>query len=247
MPYLKRKRYNQKYRRSGKSTLYRKMKKAKFAARVKKVLMKNAETKNYRIANENQQLYHNTGVQGFAHVGPILFNPWRYIPLGTNNHSRIGDTITPRGMSVRLWMANKDDRPNIMYRVLVLIMPKTYNSIGITAGSVDIGATFQNGANGNYLTMPIDTEKGIKVLFDKVYKNEAGSNASTITTREYHTFKKLWIKRKRSSNVNWETAGVEIVNKPLSIYVIPYDSYGTLTLDNIASCAWTATLYYKDV
>lgn len=216
--------------------------------------MKNAETKNYRIANENQQLYHNTGTTGYAYVGPILFNPWRYIPLGTNNHSRIGDRIAPRGMSVRLWMANKLDRPNVMYRVLVLIMPKTYNSVGVTAGSVDIGATFQNGANGNYLTMPIDTEKGIKVLYDKVIRNEIGFSAYASTTAagdqnsvECHLFKKLWIKRKRSRDVAWETAGVEIVNKPLNIYVIPYDSYGTLTTDNIASCAWTTTLYYKDV
>lgn len=216
--------------------------------------MKTAETKNYRIANENQQLYHNTGTTGYAFVGPILFNPWRYIPLGTNHHQRVGDTITPRGMSLRLWMANKLDRPNILYRVMVLVMPKSYNGIAVTSGSLDIGATFQNGANGNYITMPIDTEKGIKVLYDKVFRNEAGFSAVPSTTAlgdqnplECHIFKKLWIKRKRSNNIMFDTAGVEIVNKPLNIYVIPYDSYGTLTTDNIASCAWTATLYYKDV
>lgn len=210
--------------------------------------MKTAETKNYRIANENHQLYHNTGTTGYAYSGPILFNPWRYIPLGTNNHQRVGDSITPRGMSLRLWMANKQDRPNLLYRVLVLVMPKSYNGIAVTGGSMDIGTPFQNGANGNYMTMPIDTEKGIKVLYDKVFRNELGNcNTGTGVMKECHLFKKLWIKRKRSNNIMFDTAGVEIINKPLNIYVIPYDSYGTLTTDNVASCAWTATLYYKDV
>lgn len=247
MPLSRKRGRTYKYRKTPIGRYSRKRVQRTFQAKVKNVIMKTAETKNYRIANENQQLYHNTGTMGYAYVGPVLFNPWRYIPLGTNHHQRVGDTITPRGMSLRLWMGNKSDRPNLMYRVLVLVMPKSYNGIAVTSGSLDIGCTFQNGANGNYITMPIDTEKGIKVLYDKVFRNEAGSNSSTIITREYHTFKKLWIKRKRSNNIVFDTAGVEIVNKPLNIYVIPYDSYGTLTTDNIASCAWTATLYYKDV
>lgn len=236
-------------RKARKTTSGRYAPEAQFASQVKKVLWKNSETKIYRIAVENQQLYHNTGTTGYTYVGPCLFNPWRYIPLGTNNHSRVGDTITPVGMSVRLWMANKLDRPNILYRVLVLIMPKSYNSIATGAGNLDIGAPFQNGTNGNYMTMPIDTEKGIKVLYDKVFSNELGYSANPYVTggKECHLFKKLWIKRKRSRNIVFDTAGVEIVNNPLNIYVIPYDSFGTLTTDNIASCAWTTTLYYKDI
>lgn len=167
--------------------------------------------------------------------------------MGTNNHQRIGDEIVPRGMSMRLWLANKQDRPNILYRILVLIMPKSYNGIAVTAGSMDIGITFDNGANGNYITMPIDTEKGVKVLYDKVHRNEIGlSRGIDGQYRENHLFKKLWIKRKRANKIAWDSAGVEIVNKMLNVYVIPYDSYGTLTTDNIASCAWTCTLYYKD-
>ena len=140
------------------------MNRKRFQNKVKKVLMRVAETKNYNIANENQQLYHNTGTSGFSFVGPILFNPWRGIPLGTNNHQRIGDEVYPRGMKMRLWMANKLDRPNIYYRVIVAILPKQYNGLTVSAGSIDIGRSFQQGANGNYLTMPIDVEKGIKVL-----------------------------------------------------------------------------------
>lgn len=230
------------------------MRKGRFAAKVKKVLMRVAETKNYNIANENQQLYHNTGTAGYSYVGPVLYNPWRSIPLGTNNHQRVGDEIYPRGMSMRIWMANKNDRPNLMYRVIVAILPKQYNGLSVSAGSIDIGRSFQQGANGNYLTMPIDVEKGIKVLYDKIFRNEIGytgaphaADTSYTDRKECHIFKKLWIKRKRSSKIMFEPVGVEITNKPLAVYVIPYDSYGTLTTDNVASVAWTSTLYYKDV
>ena len=212
--------------------------------------MRVAETKNYNHAREDQQLYHNTGTSGFAFVGPILFNPWRAIPLGTNNHQRIGDEVQPRGMKMRIWMANKLDRPNVLYRVIVAVLPKTYNGVTVTAGSIDIGRTFQTGTNGNYLTMPIDVEKGIKVLYDKVFRNELGISTVPLGLtggKECHIFKKLWIKRKRSSKIQWEPVGTEITNKPLAVYVIPYDSFGTLTTDNISSVAWTATLYYKDV
>lgn len=239
--------YNRRSRRSGK--FGRKMRKGRFVAKVKKVLMRVAETKNYNIANENQQLYHNTGTTGYSYVGPVLYNPWRSIPLGTNNHQRVGDEIYPRGMRMRLWMANKLDRPNVLYRVIVAILPKQYNGLSVSAGSIDIGRSFQQGANGNYITMPIDVEKGIKVLYDKVHRNELGfchANSGN-SAKECHIFKKLWIKRKRSSKISWEPVGVEITNKPLAVYVIPYDSYGTLTTDNIASCAWATTLYYKDV
>lgn len=226
------------------------MRKGRFAAKVKKVLLKVAETKNYNIANENQQLYHNTGTTGYSYVGPVLYNPWRSIPLGTNNHQRVGDEIYPRGMSMRIWMANKLDRPNIIYRVIVAILPKQYNGLSMSAGAIDIGRSFQQGANGNYVTMPIDVEKGIKVLYDKVYRNELGISTVPLGLtggKECHIFKKLWIKRKRSNKVTWEPSGTEITNKPLAVYIIPYDSYGTLTTDNIASVAWTSVLYFKDV
>ena len=147
-------------------------------------------------------------------------------------------------------MANKLDRPNVLYRVIVAVLPKTYNGVTVTAGSIDIGRTFQTGTNGNYLTMPIDVEKGIKVLYDKVFRNELGISTVPLGLtggKECHIFKKLWIKRKRSSKIQWEPVGTEITNKPLAVYVIPYDSFGTLTTDNISSVAWTATLYYKDV
>lgn len=223
-----------------------------FKARVTQVLMKKSETKELTVGLENQQLYHNTGVTGYAFVGPVLFNTWNLISQGTGEQQRIGKEIYARGFSLKFWMANKLDRPNVMYRVVVCVLPKTYNNARVTAGSIDIMEGIQAGsAVGNYMILPIDKEKGIRVLYDKIVNLQTGMSgtiAATAANKECHACKKLWIKSKPGSKCVFESNGTQdIVNKPMAVYVIPYDSYGTLTTDNIASVAVVAKLYWKDL
>lgn len=251
-------RYRRKYRRLKRRTRTGKYSRGRrsFQTRVRKVLMKVAETKQVAAGNENVQLYHNTGLGGATYVNPIIFNPWNQIGQGTGRQQRIGLEITPRGMSLRLWIANKLDRPNVMYRVSVCILPKTFNNARVTSGSIDpMVPVFAGGGVGNNIALFYDIEKGIKVLYDRVFSNEKGvSNIQYAAgglrpagNLECHIFKKLWIKRKRSSTIKFESnANQDIVNKPLAVYVIPYDSYGTLTSDNIASCGYVYQLYWKD-
>lgn len=228
-----------------------------FQSRVKRVLMKTAETKELTFGFENQQLYHNTGVSGLTFVGPILFNTWNLIGQGTGEQQRLGKEIYARGFSLRLWMANKLDRPNIMYRLIVCILPKTWNNARVTAGSIDIGEPMNSGgAVGNYMVLPVDTEKGIKVLYDRVFNLQVGNSSQSFAqgglrpagNLECHTYKKLWIRSKKNSKCIYESNGSQdILNKPMAVYLIPYDSYGTLATDNIASCTGVCKLYWKDI
>lgn len=223
-----------------------------FQSRVKKVLMKTSETKYYDIGFENEQLYHNCGTfqllfPGYIRAISQWFNPWSVIQKGTNRFNRIGDKITPRGMSIKLWLGNKRDRPNLQYRIIVAILPK------VVAGDITIPRfdPFQipnSGLLGNYMLSPADHDKGVKFLYDRVFtvqQNTAFADANH--AREIHAYKKLWIKRKRSRDIVYDTTSTDIVNKPLAVYVIPYDSYGTLNTDNIASCAGYMRMYYKDI
>lgn len=228
-----------------------------FQSRVRKVIMKTAETKELTFGFENVQLYHNTGTTGYTFVGPLLFNTWNSIGQGAGEQQRIGKEVYARGMSLRLWIANKLDRPNVMYRLIVCILPKTYNNARVTIGSLDIGEGVNaGGAVGNYMVLPMDTEKGIKVLYDRVFNLQTGvSNISYAQgglrpagNLECHMYKKLWIKSKKNQRLRFESNGnQDIINKPMAVYLIPYDSYGTLTTDNIASCAGVCKIYWKDV
>lgn len=216
-----------------------------------RLIAKKTETKWLDIGLENQQLYHNTGVTGGAYVSPILFNPWKQIPLGTTRYSRIGDRIHPVGMKIKLWLANKKDRPNVIYRVVVCILPRTFGGSVVSSGSIDPGVSaMTSGTLGNYSILPWDTEKGIKVLYDRTIRNEMGVSHTHYSgeQKESHKIVKMWIKRKRSRPVMWDQldATGNILNNPLAVYVVPYDSYGTLTTDNISSCAMFARLYWKD-
>lgn len=216
-----------------------------FQSRVKRVISRAAETKYYDAGNENQQLYHNTGVTGYAHVGAVYFNPWQSIVKGTDRSNRIGDTISPVGMLLKLWLSNKFDRPTVSYRVVCCIMPRVYNGALTTAGNVDPGPTMNVGANGNYSVLPWDKEKGIKVLYDKLHVVQGYDNYAA-AGKETHKNVKIWIKRKRGRSIKFDSNN-QILNNYFALYVIPYDSYGSLTTDNIASMALFARLYFKDL
>lgn len=225
-----------------------------FKARVTQVLMKKSETKKYQFADENVQLYHNIGYTTTP-LAPSqcsltqVFNIWADINKGTGSYNRIGDRISPRGMSIKLWLANKRDRPNLMYRIIVARIPKAINGTAVTNTNVDPWDDIQLGSNGNKMIRLLDKDRGVKALYDRnftVQNNAAFSDAGH--TRETHLYKKLWIKSKRSRDIVYDSTGSnQIVNNPVCIWVIPYDSYGTLTTDNVASMAYQGCIYYKDV
>lgn len=220
-------------------------------ATVTKVLMKKAETKRYGFAEENVQLYHNTGPITAA-LAPqtflVFFNVWADIDKGTTHYQRIGDRITPRGMSLKIWMANKLDRPNVMYRLIIARVPKTVAGAITTNTFVNFWDDTQLGAVGNKMLLKADSDRGIKFLYDRTFNLQVGNSTNGTVQKEAHMLKKLWIRSKKGRDVVYDSSGANvIVNNPIVMTLIPYDSYGTLTTDNIASCAYQGYIYYKDV
>ena len=93
------------------------------------------------------------------------------------------------------------------------------------------------------MLQPIDTDSGIKTYYDKVI-HVAKQNSST--TRENKKTVQIWLKRAAGRAIVYDNSSANIVNNPLAMYVIPYDSFGTLITDNIASYAYHCRMYYKD-
>lgn len=221
-----------------------------FAARVKKALLSKAETKYFDIGLENNQLYHNLG---FSASGlppttvssiPGFFNPWARISPGTGREQRIGDKINPTGISLKLYLANKEDRPNTMIRLIVAVLPKTFNGavVGTQFNPLQIP---NSGVLGNTMLYPADKDKGVKFLYDRIIRMSGAQRWNGV--KEPTKVVKLWIKRKRSREIVFDTTSVDIVNKPLAVYAIPYEQFSTLTTDNIASIAGYMRMYYKDI
>ena len=120
------------------------------------------------------------------------------------------------------------------------------NRTAVAQGSIDPAIPFQGGSCGNYLIVPFDKEKGIKVLCDRVIRVERGMAQNyAAADKESHTSLKLFIRRKRSRPIVFDNLN-NILNNYLAVYITPYDSYGSLTTDNVASIALTYRLYFKD-
>lgn len=209
--------------------------------------MKNTETKFYESGLDNMQLFHNKGF-GILAPGPVpssipfLFNFWSNITPGSGRDQRIGDKITPRGMSLTMFIANKQDRANARWRVMICTVPKEYN--GTVTGSANFDP-FQNTGTGNRLLLAPDHDKGVKVLYDRIHL-PANYQEKTNLDKEKAKVIKLWIKRKNAKPIVFNQALQQIVNRPIAVYIIPYEQYSTLETDNIASVSARARVYYKD-
>jgi len=217
--------------------------------------MKNSETKYYDLSFENRQLYHNLGSEPDPPLVVIpvnvtsssdWFNPWRRIPQGTQRFERIGDKITPRGMSIKLYLASKFDRPNTMFRIIVAILPKEVNG-SITTNVFDPFQISNAGFNGNNMLWPSDKDEGVKFLYDKIHRVSNSWCGVPANSRENTKTVKLWIKRKRSNPIVYNTTSSTIINKPLAVYCIPYEQYSTLTTDRVGSWSGVMRMYYKDI
>ena len=224
-----------------------------FRARVTRVLMKKAETKYLDIGFEDRQLYHNLGSEPNP-PGVVIpvnvtsssdwFDPWSKITQGTQRSQRIGDKITPRGISLKIYLACKQDRPNTMFRIIVASLPKQLNSV-VTTNVFDPFQIPNIGTLGNNLEFPADHDDGVKFLYDRIHR--VGQQFVTTGNKEMTKSVKLWIKSRRSREIVFHTFGTGIVNKPLAVYCIPYEQYSTLTTDRVGSWAGFMRLYYKDV
>lgn len=240
------------YKRSRRGKYARRAGARSFQSRVKKAVMKVAETKFFDIGIENVELYHNCGefitlFPGYVTSIVDWFDPWAKIQKGTSRFNRVGDKISPRGMSIKLYLASKQDRPHTQYRVIVATLPKNTGGT-ITTARFDPLQIPNTGTCNNNMLQIADHDVGVKFLYDRIIKVDSMGWYSTANNgKEYTKFVKLWIKRKRPRDIVFSTSAQEIVNKPLAVYVIPYEQYSTLETDNIASCAGLLRMYYKDV
>jgi hypothetical protein len=99
---------------------------------------------------------------------PQFFNPWAFISKGSERFQRIGDKITPRGMSLKLFLANKNDRPIVMIRLIVAFLPKQVNGV-ITTAQFDPFQIANSGLNGNNMLWLADSNIGVKFLYEKIH------------------------------------------------------------------------------
>lgn len=208
---------------------------------IQKVSLRKCETKDAHRILENEQLYHNTpAIQtGFM----TTYQGVGDADTGTSNYvSRVGNEIILRGLSMKLWLATKGDRPNQMFRIIVY----RYKIDGSYSNP-----PYLSQGTSNYMIRDLDTDQ-FKILKVKYVNLNVGNVTNTNISgtqwvlKEAHKIVKFWIpfknqRYKYKSNDSGYGAYWDI-----GLSITAYDSYGTLTTDNIASYALSHKLYFKD-
>jgi len=242
MPFRYKSRKSKKY--SKKSFNKRAISKAKTASLVKlikKVSLKNTETKNTHQISENNDLNHNTQYL----TTNLLYTRQG---IGDNNtgtsqySSRIGDEVIARGIQFKLWFATKKDRPNVMFKVVVF---KYYSQ------STPPTTIFKGQGSSNLMLRDLDTER-IKILKVKMFNiNTNSTNFGYDSTwvagqKEMHKYMKIYVPLKNAKIKYIADDSGTPMRYDIGLAVMCYDSYGTLTTDTIASYGVNVKFYFKD-
>lgn len=243
--YGRKKSYAKRVYRKGKSPFRSYSRTKQLVKLINKISLKKAETKQTHFCEENVNMNHNSGIlrrkllqtnQGITDTD-----------TGTSAYSnRIGDEIVARGIKFKFWIANKDDRPNLMYRLIVF----KYQSL-TTPTSTDIF----KGSNGNRIMDDFDRE-AFTPLYQKIFKIQIGNSMSVkqgtafitpadFLRKEAYKYISFYVPLK-NMKIKYADGGNVPKFNDIAMYLVPYDAYGTLTTDTIASVNWSYKFYFKD-
>lgn len=229
-------------RGSFKKRAIRNAKKRSLVKLIKSVSLKNAETKNTHQISENNDINHNT-----QYLTTNLLYTRQGISdnnTGTSSYSmRVGDEVIARGMQFKLWFANKKDRPNVMYKVVVF---KYYSQ------STPPTTIFKSQGSSNLMIRDIDVER-FKILKVKMFNLQVGisntgaeQGATSGLQKEAHKYVKIYIPLKNTKVKYIADDSGTPMKYDIGIAVMAYDSYGTLTTDTVGSYAIKCKFYFKD-
>lgn len=208
---------------------------------MKTIALRQCETKVANDYAENLQLFHN----GTEYKGAFLLTSAGTGDgqgFGSANRVRIGDEIIARGLKLKWWVSNKFSRPNVMYNIYVFY----YNTL---EQSLD-DSVFWRGTDGvggsmNRMLDAPNPER-VKVLKKITInsKNQYGDLGSN--GREHSQFRECYISFNNKKITYRRDSSTQPKGWDVGFAVVPYDAYGTLTTDNIASFGWSSTFYFKD-
>lgn len=160
--------------------------------------------------------------------------------------ARIGDEIYLQNVNVRCWISNKEDRPNVMYRLILF----KYIA-GLTLTDQDVYFTQDNKMLDRYNT------ESIKILTTKMVKSTNNYAVPYYNTKDPLVIDVYGKERSQFCTLNYRpSGGYEKIKYnedaaipkmwDIGMAVVCYDATGTLQTDNIASIYINSEVKFKD-
>lgn len=188
--------------------------------------------------DENKQLLHNKGdyVSNFLSCKQGVED--NEDGSSGSQINRLGDEIMLKNINVRLWLSNKNDRPNVMYKAYLF-----WYDPDATLSDAYCFFTQQNKMldriNNEVITV-IDS----KTLFSgPSYATGVASDAGSAKEASHLLTLNGSYKGKK---IKYDEGGTVPKFKTIGMCVVCYDAYGTLQTDNIASYAYNCSVRFID-
>lgn len=209
---------------------------------VRKYIMKKYETKIYLLHDINQQLYHRT--DGSTNYVPLISNLLQ-TSQGTTQYTRVGDKIRSMDVDVKLWLSNKLDRPNVMYRIICV----SAESADLPAATSIVDLFYPTGAGTPPFTVAKINVDKYRVHHDHTIQPFGGdySIEASSAQKEHSRLYNFRVVTNKDIVYKADNGTVPSGNNFYSVFVLVYDAYGSLATDNIASCAYCFAHRFKDM
>lgn len=204
-------------------------------ALIKKTALKVTETKVRTYAIALTDMVQN--------VPNILEGTLTSVPQGIGDTSRIGDQINVKGIRIRAMIVSNVDHPNLMYKMAILktpiinstLLPYTYNTwFRPTTGMWPLDSF-----NTDLISV-VSTRSG-KIKGSSDYSIETGSSQ-----KECVNFVNWYVPMK-DLKVDFSTdAGLYPKNFSYQLIVMAYDTFSTLSIDNVGKVKVAWDIIFKD-
>lgn len=204
-----------------------------------------AEQSKVIEAKHADYMYEPVPLAGFFH------NTWRLMEQdpftllqgvqgseNLNPPNRVGDSIFCKYIDYKLILYNFNDRPNLLYRILILkIKPDTPTVSNPTLHPQSV----------SQIVSPVDYENSqiISVVYDRVINTERNiSITSGPTIRDTKTY---WSHRlKVNQKIKYEDGANAARNFTYAFWVCAYDTVNSLSTDNVARYTYARRNVYYD-
>ena len=194
-------------------------------------LRKTMEVKTTGGDGENIQLFHNK---------PFYQGNMLYTTQGVTDNDnlqgstvRIGDEVLLRQVNLRLWLSNKLDRPNVMYKCFLF-----WYEEGTALSDAVVFFTQKN-----KMLDRINTEQIGLIDSKTIFSKEMYLNGTEKFEHSYLcTLNGNW----KGKKIQYVEGASEPRSRNIGWCIACYDAYGTLQTDNIASFAFNYVMKFQD-
>lgn len=234
-----------------KKTMYRKkpyakkkvFRKTKLTSMVKNIALKASETKRSTRHAENVFLNHNT-----TYYIDNLFKTEEGTtnPSGTSIvNNRVGNEVIGRGLGIKLWISNKIDRPNVMYKILLIEHPTRLVGTGMNDSILWQGVDGYGGVMNRMIDHVANNR--VRVIKSFTFQPNKEANYSQNPAKyEKSRLVDFYVPLKNRKIMYNLDNGYVASFKDMALCVLAYDAYGTLQTDTLASFAYNIRFYFKD-